>query len=74
MAEDETHIYLTRSGRKAKQKYISYTFSGKNKQTYKMPIIPEDRPINTNKSNENDAREQDREGLNRLREESERTR
>lgn len=71
MADGVKHIYLTKSGRKSKQKFTSYNFRDKNQKIYKMPIVPEDRLIDTEGIN---VRERDQEGLNRLREELAQTR
>lgn len=71
MADGVKHIYLTKSGRKSKQKFISYNFRDKNQTTDRMPIIPEDR---FNVTEEMNIREHDQEGLNRLREELAQTR
>ncbi|KMQ87280.1 protein disaggregation chaperone [Lasius niger] len=73
MAEDDECIYLTKSDRKAKQKFTSYNFTDRNKKTYKMPSTSEDHFVDTEEVHVN-ARERDRESLNSMREELERAR
>lgn len=72
MDDNSENIYITKFGRKSKQKVNSYNLT-ENRKKKKMPIIPEDRGINTQEASVR-GREEDRESLNRLREELEQMR